>query len=190
MAISKYLMDKNTTSKAERRLQLLQDKKIGWLFIFVGLLAFIAFVYSGREYNRTIIQFKYILLCSIIAGLTIGSLTLKYSRRTNGNSFNIWKHFLWASIIYGSLLCGLFFWTNIHLAKSNLSIIKTPILARFETFRYSHRYVTVNISDFEKDIPVPNIEMSEIKKSNFIVLTLNKGFWGFSFVVDKKLLIN
>jgi hypothetical protein len=125
-----------------------------------------------------------------MAGLTVGTLTFKYSQRTNGNSFNIWKHFSWASLVYGSLLCGLFFWTNIHLSKSDLSTIKTPILARFETFRYSHKYVTVYISDFEKDIPVPNIEISEIKNANFIVLTLKKGFWGFSFIVDKKLSIN
>ena len=183
-------MDKRTTSKAERRLQLLQDKKIGWLFIFVGLLALLAFVYASREYNKTIIQFKYIIFCSIIAGLTIGTLILKYSQRVNGNSFNIWKHYFWTSIIYGSLFCGLFFWINIHLSKSDLSVIKTPILARLETFKYSHRYVTVSINDFEKDIPVPNSEMSEIKNSNFITLTLKKGFWGFSFIVDKKLSIN
>jgi hypothetical protein len=50
--------------------------------------------------------------------------------------------------------------------------------------------VTVNINGFEKDIPVPNIEISEIRSSNFIVLTFKKGYWGFPFIIDKKLSID
>jgi hypothetical protein len=184
-------MSKKTISKSERRQQFLRDKRNGWISIFIGLLAFVAFTYSGREYYRTIIPFKYMLVCSIVSGLTIGTLKFKYTQRVKGTTLSNWKYyFLWGTVVYGSLSCALFFWTNIHLSKSNSYIIKSPILARFETFRYHHISVTVNINGFEKDIPVPNIEISEIRNYNFIVLTFKKGYWGFPFIIDKKLSID
>ena len=32
--------------------------------------------------------------------------------------------------------------------------------------------------------------MNEINLSNYVVLTLNKGFWGIQYIVDKKLIID
>jgi len=183
-------MDGKISTKEKRRLRLIRDGKLGWVFIIIGVFAFIAFVYAGREYNNTVIQFKYLLSGSVVAGLIIGTFILKYSQRNNGKSFNLLKHYLWSSAVYGSLLCGLFFWTNIHLSKANQYAIKAPILARLETFRYSHIYVTVHVDGVEKDIPIPNIKMTDVNNSNFVILTFQKGFWGFPFILDKKLTIN
>lgn len=183
-------MNRKVTTKTERQLQVVRDKKIGKLLIWIGVLAFIAFVYSLREYNRTFIQFKYILFAIFISGFTIGTLSLKYSRRTNGAEFSIWRHYLWASFVYGSLLCGLFFWTNTNLSKAATYDTKTQILGRFDALGRSARHVTVEIDRLEKDIPMPNSEMSELNNSNFVILTLIKGFWGFPYIVDKKLSVD
>lgn len=84
-------------------------------------------------------------------------------------------------------MSSLFFLTNIYLSKSELYSIETPIVKKWETIRYHHFYVKVNINGFEKNIPVPNKKSAEIDNANFIVLTLNDGFWGFPFVVNKEL---
>jgi len=166
------------------------NKKVqAWLSILIGLFAFIAYVYSGRQYNRTIIPFTHILSGSLVAGLAVGSIRLKYSQRMKGNRV-IWQQWLWVSIVYGSLMCALFFWTNIHFSKPDLYQIKYPIEARFDTYRYHHLYVAININGMKKDIPVPDSDETEIKKSNFLVLTFKNGFWGFPFFVDEKLTIN
>jgi hypothetical protein len=182
-------MNKTILTKEERKSRSLPDKKRAWLSIFIGLLAFIAYVYSGRQYNHTIIPFIYVLSGSLVTGLAIGTIRLKYSQRTNGNRF-IWQQRLWVSVVYGSLICALFFWTNIHFSKSDSHQTKYPILARFETYRYHNLYVAINFNGIQKEIPVPNSDETEIKKSNFLILTFKNGFWGFPFIVDEKLSLN
>jgi hypothetical protein len=183
-------MNKTILTKEERKSRLLRDKKRAWLVIFIGLLAFIAFVYSGRQYNRTIIPFIYVLSGSLVTGLAIGTIRLKYSQVTNRKRSDIWQQRLWVSVVYGSLICALFFWTNIHFSKSDSHQTKYPILARFETYRYHLLYVAINFNGIQKEIPVPNSDETEIKKSNFLILTFKNGFWGFPFIVDEKLSIN
>jgi 1,4-dihydroxy-2-naphthoate octaprenyltransferase len=166
------------------------NKKVqAWLSILIGLFAFIAYVYSGGQYNRTIIPFTHILSGSLVAGLAVGSIRLKYSQRMKGNRV-IWQQWLWVSIVYGSLMCALFFWTNIHFSKPDSYQIRYPIVARFETYRYHVLYVAININGIQKDIPIQDTNETEIKKSNFLVLTFKTGFWGFPFIVNEKLTIN
>jgi hypothetical protein len=180
-------MSKNASTKAERQLQNKKDSRIGWLLIIIGMIALIAFVYSAREYYLTVIQFKYILLGCLVPGLTIGTLTLQYSRRIHGKSVNAWAHYLWAAIVYGSIAWGIFFWTNSHLSKSPSYVVKAAILERLETIKYHHIHVRVNINDLEKDIPMPNADISEVNNSNFVLLTFKKGFWGPPFILDRQL---
>ncbi len=182
-------MNKKILTKEERKSRLLRDRKTVVLSFFIGLLAFIAYAYSGRQYNRTIIPFIYVLSGSLVTGLAIGTIRIKYSQRTNGNRFN-WQSYLWVSIVYGTFTCAVFFWINIHFSKSDLYQTKSPILARFETSKYHHPYVAIKINGIHKDISVPNFDETEINNANFIVLTFKNGFWGFPYIVDEKLTIN
>ena len=48
----------------------------------------------------------------------------------------------------------------------------------------------IDISGFTQEIKFPNNEMTEINNSNFVILTLTNGLFGFPIIKDKKLSFN
>ena len=182
----------SSITKEGKRQKLIKHKRYNYLSILIGVLTFISICYlTWQDYRKiTIIQYKYVLLFSISLGLIIGTLKVMFIEIVEKNIFKIFKYYIWTTIVYGYLFWGFIVFTNIELSKPNQSKVKTSILARIETFQRGDKYVTLNINGIEKDIPFPNNDMNEINLSNYVVLTLNKGFWGIQYIVDKKLIID
>ena len=179
-------MKERRISKIEKRELAKRDNRIGCTFTIISLLAVVPLGYSIWEYHVTFIPFNYLVTGSLIAGLIMRLiLNLTIPR------FFEWKDFtiisILISIIIGCYISSIFFLSNIYLSKSELYSVETPIIEKFEKGRYHKVFVTVNINGFEKDIPIHEKEISEMDNYNSIVLTFDRGFWNFPFVVNKVL---
>lgn len=180
-------MNRGLTKKIERKLQAAKDKRLGKFFIFIGLMAFISFIYSGRQYNLTILKFEYVVAAHIASGLLFGILTLKYKEKSEGKDFNIFRHFIWTMLVYGSIFTGLFYLTNRQFADNEEYESSFQILERHRAYRSSTNYTVVSIQGFTKDINFPNNEMTELNNANYVTLTLSNGLWGFPIIKNSKL---
>lgn len=143
-----------------------------------------------RQSELTIIQFKYIIILYITAGFLLGGLTYSYKKKYADKSINGISHFFWSILIYGSITSAIFLYLNNQFANANDYAIKSKILERHETFRHSIKYVIIDIFGFTQEIEFPNIEITEINNSNFVILTLTNGMFGFPVIKDKKLSFN
>jgi hypothetical protein len=180
-------MNRLLTKKIERRIQAAKDKRLGNLFIFIGLIAFISSIYSGRQYNLTIIKFEYVVAVHIASGLVFGILTLKYKEKLEGKDFNIFRHFIWTMLVYGAIFCALFYLTNRQFSDKNEYELSFQIIERHRTYRTLTNYTVISIQDFTKDIKFPNNEMTELNNANFVTLTLSNGLWGVPIIKNSKL---
>lgn len=180
-------MNRGLTKKIERKLQAAKDKRLGKFFIFIGLMAFISFIYTGRQYNLTIIKFEYVVAAHIASGLVFGILTLKYKEKSEGKDFNIFRHFIWTMLVYGSIFTGIFYLTNRQFADNVEYESSFQILERHRAYRSSTNYTVISIQDFTKDIYFPNNEMTELNNANYVTLTLCNGLWGFQIIKNSKL---
>lgn len=177
------LLERKLQGKEKRR----KEEKISFLLLLLGLLAFICFIYSERQYDLTIVQFKYVVVINATAGVLLGGLTYVYRKKNQDKSINAVSHFVWAIIITGSITSAIFLSVNKEFPKSNDYIVKSKILERHEAYRHSTPYIRIDISGFTQDIHFPNNDMTEINNSNFVILTLKDGFFGFPVIIDKKL---
>ena len=180
-------MNRGLTKKIERKLQAAKDKRLGKFFIFIGLMAFISFIYTGRQYNLTIIKFEYVVAAHIASGLVFGILTLKYKEKSEGKDFNIFRHFIWTMLVYGSIFTGIFYLTNRQFADNVEYESSFQILERHRAYRSSTNYTVISIQDFTKDIYFPNNEMTELNNANYVTLNLCNGLWGFQIIINSKL---
>ena len=180
-------MNKQLRKKIEKKIQIAKEKRFGKLFIWVGLVAFISFIYSARQYQLTIVEFEFVVAAHIIIGLIFGILTLKYKEKLEGKDFNIFRHFIWTMLVYGEIFCGLFFMTNRQFADKKEYELSFQILERHRTYRNSVNYAIISVQDFKKDINFPNNEMTELNIANYVSLTLTKGLWGFPIIKKSKL---
>jgi len=180
-------MNKRLTKKIERKVQTTRDKRLRKFFIFIGLIAFISFFYASRQYNLTIIKFEYVVAAHIASGLIVGILTSKYEEVLKGKDFNIFKHLIWAILVYGSIFIGTFYLTNRLFAKKEAYESTFQILERHSAYRSLPNYIVISIQDFTKDINFPNNEMTELNKANYVTLTLCNGLWGFPIIKNSKL---
>ena len=180
-------MTKITDKDAKRKSIKGLGSTIGWFIIVSGILAFPAFVFSGRKYNVTFIRFSYVALASLVAGLIIGAIILQFFHRLTGERFDSWQHYTAASLIYGLILSSIFFWTNSHLAKSSSYMVKVPILARYQTYRSKTMYVKLTVDGLEKDVPMPYSTLSDVMNADYVILSLKKGYWGFTVIMDRQL---
>ena len=180
------LLERKLINKSQRR----KEKKITFLFLSIGLLSFISFVFMDRQSELTIIQFKYIIILYVTAGFLFGGLTYSYKKKYSDKSINIISHLFWSILIYGSITSSIFLYLNKEFANANDYVVKSKILERHETFRHSIKYVMIDIFGFTQEIKFPNNEMTEINNSNFVILTLTNGMFGFPVIKDKKLSLN
>jgi hypothetical protein len=180
-------MNIGLTKKIERKLQAAKEKRLGKFFIFIGLMAFISFIYNGRQYNLTIIKFEYVVSAHITTGLFLGIMTLKYKEKSEGKDFNIIRHFIWTMLVYGSIFTSIFYLTNRQFADNVEYESSFQILERNRAYRTSTNYTVVSIQDFTKDINFPNNEMKELNSANYVTLTLCNGLWGFPIIKNSKL---
>lgn len=180
-------MNKLLARKIEQKIKAAKEKRLGKLFFLIGLIAFISFIYSGRQYNLTIVKFEYLVAVHIFSGIIFGILTLKYKEKLDGKDFNIFRHFIWTTVIYGEIFCALLFMANNLFADKNEYELSCQIIERNITHKSSTNYATISIQDFEKDIYFPNNEMSELNNANNVTLTLCDGLWGFPIIINSKL---
>ena len=181
-------MNRGLGKKIERKLQAAKDKRLGQFLIFIGLMAFLSFIYSARQYKQTIIKFEYVVFAHLISGLVFGILTLKYKEKSEGKDFNIFRHFILTMLVYGSLFTGLFYFTNRQFADDEEYESSFQILERHRGYRSSSNYTVVSIQDFTKDINFPNNEMTELNSANYVSITLYNGLWGFPIIKNSKLM--
>ena len=180
-------MNKKLAKKIECKIQAAKDKRLARIFLFIGLLSFISFIYSGRQYNLTIIKFEYVLALHIVIGLIIGKLTLKYKEKFMAKDFNILRHFIWTILVYGSIFSALFYLINRQFADKKEYKLSFEILERHQTYKSSTNYTVISIQDFTKDINFPDNNITELKNSNYVTLTLSNGFFGFPVIINSKL---
>lgn len=180
-------MNKSLSKKIERKRQAAKDKELSTFFIFMGLIAFISFIYAGRQYNLTIIKFEYIVAAHIASGLVFGILTLRYKEKSEGKDFNIFRHFIWTMLVYSSMFTGIFYLTNRQFANKEEYESSFQILERHRAYKSLTNYTIISIQDFTKDIYFPNNEMTELNNANYVTLTLCNGLWGFPIIKNSKL---
>jgi hypothetical protein len=62
----------------------------------------------------------------------------------------------------------------------NMQIVDKSFLGKYP-------YVTVNMGNYKKDIPIEVNMREQIKNSSSVILTINKGLFGFDIISDKQL---
>ena len=180
-------MNRGLTKKMNINFNLLKDKRLDKLSIFIVLIGFILSIYTYTQYKLTIIKLEYIVAAYIVSGLVFAILTLKYKEKLLGNEFNIFRHFFWTMFLYGSIFTGIFYLTNRQFADNEEYESSFQILERHIAYRRQPNYTVINIQNFTKNINFPDNKMTELNNANYVTLTLCNGLWGFPIIKNSKL---
>ena len=182
-------LSKGTLKRIEKKALAAKEKRIAWFLLIVGIAGVIALIYNGRQYNLTIINFKYIALTHIIIGLISGLILYNNRKKSDGKNFKVIWHFIFSTIFFGGIFCCMFYITNKLWADENIYIMSYEINERHYEYRRTPNSADIAIDGIEKNIPFPNSTKAELDGSNFVELKLQKGLWGFLVIVDKKLVL-
>jgi hypothetical protein len=77
----KIVKNKRLQKKLDKKIQELKENKIAKFLLAVGLLAFILAIYSCKQYNLTIIDFKHVVYVHLFASVVFGALTYNYKQK-------------------------------------------------------------------------------------------------------------
>lgn len=170
-----------------------QKKKIKSLNLFfyllVGIIACFSFIYTMREYyNFTIIKFEFLLSIFLITGLLIGFIFYISERKNKEEINNIFNYFFSKILVYGSICCALFLYSNNFLSNEKEYKIISRILEKHEAYRSSPNYVITDIKGKEREINIHNHTFKEIQNYNFVEITMKNGFWDLPIILETKLI--
>jgi hypothetical protein len=111
---------------------------------------------------------------------------LEYKRQVHKLNFNFIFHFVWATVVYGFLATGIFYFANDFFAnKTEMITWKLEILYKGQTsYKSTVTYVTVEIDNMEKDISLPEINLEHLENMNYIYIKFIKGKFGYKIIKD------
>jgi hypothetical protein len=169
------------TLKADRRRvhdenQHKKSRRKFWIGAFC-VIGIISFIYVFKYLQTTLIAYTVPLLCSAVFGLVAAALLVK-------KMVDFWYYFAFSASIF--IAVPLF--VNSLFASSKAQVFKERIRAKHHSHSRSGPFVEIEFGDLSRYIHVTDNE--QVDTSSFVILTTNKGLFGYYVIRDSKLVKN
>lgn len=180
-------MNKRLQNKLEKQKRESIKRRTSWAVLFGYLIGGISALYAGNQYNKTFIDYKIPLLIAVIAGVLFSLLTSKYLKEYSGKKFRYYGHLFWSILTFGGFITGLLFLINCVFGKEQTETLKKPILSVNNVPKRGNTYAEIDLGNYSKDIRFDIEDKQQVEAANYIVFTIQKGFFGYSIVKETEL---
>jgi hypothetical protein len=168
-------MNKRTDKKRQKKIL----ERVDRLTLYAFFIALIFVLTTGRQYNKTIIDFKLPISILLVSGISFGLITKTYFLKILTYQ-NTYGHLFLSIWTVGSFVTASLFMTNYLLSTGKTEIKKVPIVDTRGNYRGGF-YVTIQLEKFEKTLTFNNTKAS-IDTSKFVTLEVVEGGLGFELI--------
>jgi hypothetical protein len=141
------------------------------------ILGVIGLLYAYFAYDITLVDYKICFGALIITGVLF-ALIFKRKR----------KLFLAYAVLYGGMALAFLFFLNNDFAEGTTTKTRPKIVDRSpSSFNISKPSVTIDMDSYTKTVTIGEDQDRYIAGAANIVLTVEKGLFGFDIIVDKRL---